>query len=34
MIIAEANVSETAILPNISRFLACLRPSVEASVRF
>ena len=32
--IAATSASETAILPNISCFLACVRPSVEPGVRF
>ena len=32
--IAATSVSETAILPNISCFLTCLRLPVEADVRF
>jgi hypothetical protein len=32
--IAATSVSETAILPNITCLLACLRPSVEPAVRF
>jgi hypothetical protein len=32
--IAATSVSETAILASISRFLTCLRLSVEPSVRF
>jgi hypothetical protein len=33
-IIAATNISETTILPSISRFLTRLRPFVEAGVRF